>query len=540
MAVNVIYLHACGQYVVGSCLYYFETSACIFLASSVQATWPSGHLAVKHQYATEKYYILKYNIIINMNIQDIVAWSIIVAIIIALVVVAIIYTLNNDIYFVSSQSLVTTKEYLEHALDVYAPYSNTHANTHIAPLMTSKEYLERGLDIYKPMNNEYSNINQKLNNIPLYIINLIRCQSRRTHMQQQFDKYNIQNTTFVEAVDGKMFDDTNSYTFSNGDRFTYDRQDHKNTDYEIACTLSHLHAIKTFLASGNEYGIIFEDDISFIFMAYWKMSLMELLMSAPQDWDIISLYCSNPKETTASFKKYKLSEYCGAATYVVNRVGALKLLQNIYDAQREHFNISQFDNAVSEYVIFNNTTSYVYTRTLFIPYNDHEQLNSTIHTDHTNNHILSSILWMKNYYKNIHHFTTISLPKILHVDRRNTNDHFVKKILMDDKSWVVKYHDNLEKDKYSILYEDGGLWMNSNIYNKNVLSQLSFHNNIGSRCYIYPGQRTSNSCGLIYTIPKHPLIFLADKYKNRSINDIYDDTRSIINDTDIYIIKYII
>ena len=37
-----------GQYVVGSCLYYFETSTCIFLPSSVQATWPSGHLAVNN------------------------------------------------------------------------------------------------------------------------------------------------------------------------------------------------------------------------------------------------------------------------------------------------------------------------------------------------------------------------------------------------------------------------------------------------------------------------------------------------------------
>ena len=47
MAVNVINLHACGQYVVWSCLYHFKTLPCIFLAFE-NATWPSGHLAVKY------------------------------------------------------------------------------------------------------------------------------------------------------------------------------------------------------------------------------------------------------------------------------------------------------------------------------------------------------------------------------------------------------------------------------------------------------------------------------------------------------------
>ena len=49
MAVNIIYQlgHACGQYVVCSCLDHFKTLSCIFLACTREATWPSGHLAIK-------------------------------------------------------------------------------------------------------------------------------------------------------------------------------------------------------------------------------------------------------------------------------------------------------------------------------------------------------------------------------------------------------------------------------------------------------------------------------------------------------------
>jgi len=69
----------------------------------------------------------------------------------------------------------------------------------------------------------------------------------------------------------------------------------KFTYGEIACSLSHLRAIATAWADGVQTALIVEDDISFEYLPAWPLSLQQLALRAPANWEILQLYTSNWK-----------------------------------------------------------------------------------------------------------------------------------------------------------------------------------------------------------------------------------------------------
>ena len=70
----------------------------------------------------------------------------------------------------------------------------------------------------------------------------------------------------------------------------------KFTYGEIACSLSHLRAIATAWADGVQTALIVEDDISFEYLPAWPLSLQQLALRAPANWEILQLYTSNWKQ----------------------------------------------------------------------------------------------------------------------------------------------------------------------------------------------------------------------------------------------------
>ena len=104
--------------------------------------------------------------------------------------------------------------------------------------------------------------------------------------------------------------------------------------YELATTLSHLKAIQRFARSGEEIGIICEDDTIFEFEQQWPDSLQNIIDGAPSKWEImqLSLTLPNPREWNklkAKKKRYnrRLPNYFSALTYAIRRPYALKILK---------------------------------------------------------------------------------------------------------------------------------------------------------------------------------------------------------------------
>ena len=64
---------------------------------------------------------------------------------------------------------------------------------------------------------------------------------------------------------------------------------------ELACSLSHLRAIATAWADGVQTALIVEDDISFEYLPAWPLSLQQLALRAPANWEILQLYTSRAK-----------------------------------------------------------------------------------------------------------------------------------------------------------------------------------------------------------------------------------------------------
>eukprot|EP00928_Gymnodinium_smaydae_P046692 TRINITY_DN31115_c0_g1_i1.p1 TRINITY_DN31115_c0_g1~~TRINITY_DN31115_c0_g1_i1.p1 ORF type:complete len:336 (-),score=66.76 TRINITY_DN31115_c0_g1_i1:124-1131(-) len=66
---------------------------------------------------------------------------------------------------------------------------------------------------------------------------------------------------------------------------------------EIACTLSHLDAIRKAFADGVEWALILEDDADLAHRPLWGRggSIQALAQKAPSDWQVLQLWVNNPE-----------------------------------------------------------------------------------------------------------------------------------------------------------------------------------------------------------------------------------------------------
>jgi GR25 family glycosyltransferase involved in LPS biosynthesis len=102
-------------------------------------------------------------------------------------------------------------------------------------------------------------------------------------------------------------------------------------DKEIACTHSHVKAIRAFLESSDESAIICEDDLSFEHKKYWKTDVAGVVKNAPADWEIIQIAITVHGDTINKF--YTSNDYLphspghhSTLCYVINRMGAEKIV----------------------------------------------------------------------------------------------------------------------------------------------------------------------------------------------------------------------
>lgn len=150
----------------------------------------------------------------------------------------------------------------------------------------NNKYYNEGIEIINKLNSVKKR-DETFNYIKKYYINLERSKDRLESIEKEFKDYEIGNYERIEACDGKNLNSTKKGKF--GELEFENIKDKKATKGELACTCSHLKAIKKAYDDGEEMAIIMEDDITFTLMPYWKKSLGEILDNIPEDLELLQL-----------------------------------------------------------------------------------------------------------------------------------------------------------------------------------------------------------------------------------------------------------
>jgi len=252
-------------------------------------------------------------------------------------------------------------------------------------------------------------------NCPIYYINLERSPERKDFMEKQFKKFHIKDFKRVVGIDGTQIQkpmkdfEHDHIDSAGGIKFWNNYTNFKHN--ELACTLSHLHAIRTAYNDGLQRVIIMEDDASIALMPYWDKTIDGFINNDfPKDWTCVSLF------NMACYIDKKAPEYIhikdticnGSVAYIINRAGMTDILNTMdTDMLIMDKNHTQNNNTKSKLtsladVFIFNRIKYCYERKipLFIPYNEVGTMDSTIHPQHTQKHNLFADEIIKLYVPN--------------------------------------------------------------------------------------------------------------------------------------------
>ena len=167
-----------------------------------------------------------------------------------------------------------------------------------------------------------------------FLINLERAKDRLVSCEEEFKKISL-DYEIVKAIDGEKVLPTKEtiseffYTIKHGK---------KVNPREVACYSSHLKALKIFLDSSEEYGLICEDDIEF---NKNFSSILNKCLRTHHKFDILKLAGSEDKTKEKGYpiklieleRDYFLSLNLTykpiAACYLINRMAAKSILKNL-------------------------------------------------------------------------------------------------------------------------------------------------------------------------------------------------------------------
>lgn len=223
------------------------------------------------------------------------------------------------------------------------------------------------------INTEMIDINTRIHFIDNILwINLDRSQNRKKYMENLL--ININNTR-ISAIDGNTYN--HKLKVKN---LVFDRREMSN--YEIACTLSHLKAAHYLKNIMGKYFMICEDDISFNNIYLFDNNLKNIIENAP-DFDILMLFKFSELNFTTDYTRwsdvFNFNIY-STASYIISRSGIDKICSLF------HYNNDEFELFkpldVADIFIYKNLNTYIYK------YNYISVLNneSTIHPHHLKMH----------------------------------------------------------------------------------------------------------------------------------------------------------
>lgn len=232
-----------------------------------------------------------------------------------------------------------------------------------------------------------STVKKKLNGLSHVLwINLDTETDRQDHMNGLFDFYEIPNTR-ISAVDGRGDNDVSEFLTGKWPELI--------SSGELACTMSHLKAIKYFYEETDlDYIIICEDDIVFDTVPYWPFTWKSFLSHAPYDWDVLQCAITSTKNLRANLHPRLINDFC-AAFYVITRHHAAKILKLHVRGNKFRLDQKLKPRAASEEIIYN--TGKTYSMPLFTYRYDFD---SGIHQDHVEIFHKQNVEGVMNFWKN--------------------------------------------------------------------------------------------------------------------------------------------
>ena len=223
----------------------------------------------------------------------------------------------------------------------------------------------------------------------IFCINLDSRKDRWEYMENQFKKYELDyhrvsafngsNSRFLENLSGGIPDNM--------------------TLKEVACTLSHLRALKQFLDKTDwEYVLIMEDDVDLSISESWPFTFEEYINNLPYDWEAVQLTVINPTEIHPNIHPRFINDF-STGVYLIQRDYATRLIRyhyNYYKNEEEYYiNNGCKPRAVADDLIYN--AGRVYAQPLFITNLD---LGSDIHQEHIDAFHRKSMEYTKGFWKN--------------------------------------------------------------------------------------------------------------------------------------------
>ena len=149
-------------------------------------------------------------------------------------------------------------------------------------------------------------------------INLEKSERRRNNMNELLKNILVPNTR-ISAIDG---DNKEIHNIIKNIKL-----ETKLTNYEIACTLSHLKAINHLKNMNGNYFAVFEDDISFDNLVYFNKKLNDIILESPE-FDILIISKNFKYELPllyTSWNDFFNNNIYGTQSYIISRSGIEKI-----------------------------------------------------------------------------------------------------------------------------------------------------------------------------------------------------------------------
>jgi len=201
-----------------------------------------------------------------------------------------------------------------------------------------------------------------LNELSIFIINLQHSSERKAHMQKLCEQIGLK-ATFINAVDGAFIKPAEIIGKSSNEAAirTIGRELSMG---EIGCALSHRKIYQKMVDENIQQALVFEDDVEFNSQLLGALNLED---EFPLDWELVLLGHHGAESRTSStngsfWGRVRLSSgdslirpcelTYGAYGYLINQQGAVKLLNDLecmakpldhYTGDSEHVNLYAID-----------------------------------------------------------------------------------------------------------------------------------------------------------------------------------------------------
>lgn len=174
-------------------------------------------------------------------------------------------------------------------------------------------------------------INRSTMKIKTYVINLKDSVDRRVAVLAETAKYSFMDVELVEAIDGRKLKPEEMKACFNTKKFI-NRYFRTPRGGEIGCTLSHRVCYRKLLESDEEFALILEDDVIFIYPEDVETTLKNILDVYKEDKPyFITLayhfyYYSKKYRKLGNYTFYRIYDAYGTCAYLINRKAAKLML----------------------------------------------------------------------------------------------------------------------------------------------------------------------------------------------------------------------